>query len=852
MATGHCIQRLRQAAGRSLTDDEVRDIFERIHRAARDIRAGRTPTPKTAGLGQPVDNVIIRAAQEAADQMKAEAALAKRQAHLQLVRMGARLRDFDTLKQSGVEPLNAAELTLVRNYRGVNVDSLEAKVEGTKAYFLSKLRPAWDALGRDFAGFFQDQNKLRLLIRELRGENTGDAMARAGAKAFHDVAEEARQVFNAAGGDIGRLDDWGMPQHHSQFKVASAGRDSWVDTILPLLDRSRYVDDAGLPWTDATLRDFLGKAWDTIATNGHANSQPGAFTGMGKRANRHAEHRQIHFKDADSVLRYWEQFGERTAVEILYGHVSTMARDIAFLEHYGPNPNTTWALLRGQALKDATIDSPKDTVALEGKAAKLDTLYEYAAGRTKPSANRNVSMVADGIASLNVAGKLGGASLASLFGDKAMMEAVSHLNNLPLLQRWRTELGLLNPAARADRRLLQRQGLMLDSIRSGLSRFYEGLGESGMPGRIANAVMRISGMNAINDIRKGAFGASMMDAIGHEISRGVDFARLSDSDIRLLRNYGITEVDWNTWKLAPLMDIGTGNRSALTPEGIARIPDDALRNAHIIAQTATAADAAKARRDAIVKLMGAINTESEFAIVTPGWKERAQFYGDLQRGTVKGEIVRSALQFKSFPWAMIQRGMDAVANAEGPVGKAAMAAYLITATTLAGAMLSQVRQMLAGKDPLKMTEEKALQFWGNALLAGGGLGIYGDFLYGITHTRYGSGAIEALSGPTLGPILELTAVQPLKALENRIEGKETHLMAQTIQDLKGFIPGNNLFYTKAALDHLVWQQVMEQLSPGYLATIRSRTLKEYGQEWWWNPGETAPDRPPDLGAAIGN
>lgn len=84
-----------------------------------------------------------------------------------------------------------------------------------------------------------------------------------------------------------------------------------------------------------------------------------------------------------------------------------------------------------------------------------------------------------------------------------------------------------------------------------------------------------------------------------------------------------------------------------------------------------------------------------------------------------------------------------------------------------------------------------------------------------------------------------------------MEGRETHLAAQTLQDVKGFIPGNNLWYLKAATDHLIMQQVMEQLSPGYLSSIRSRTQREYGQDWWWTPGQAAPDRAPDLKAAIG-
>jgi hypothetical protein len=248
----------------------------------------------------------------------------------------------------------------------------------------------------------------------------------------------------------------------------------------------------------------------------------------------------------------------------------------------------------------------------------------------------------------------------------------------------------------------------------------------------------------------------------------------------------------------------------------------------------------------------AINTESEFAIVTPGWKERAQFYADLQsmRGTVLGEIARSVLQFKSFPWAFFQRGMDAIANQDTAASKAGMAAYLVVSTTLAGAMLMQTREMLAGRDPKAMLDEDWYKFWGQAFLAGGALGIYGDFLYGVNETRYGSGPIEAISGPTVGPLLELGLVQPLQAIKATLEGKESHLLAKTAQDLKGFMPGGNIWYTKTAFDHMIWQNVMEALSPGYLQAMRSRTQRQTGQQWWWAPGETAPERAPDLRAAI--
>lgn len=865
MAYRDCITAMARAVGRELSDDEVAAIFERVHKAALDIKAGRPETPdlflqqdkrfdglkidlKDKGQMFAADDLIGRAAERAAAELMADAANAERRAHQQIVRLQARTADVQRLQATGLSALDAVDRLIARDYSGrVNVASLEQVELGYQTYFLRKLHETWNALGNDFVGFFQDRAKMVDLIREMRGEDSGNALAKKGAKAWRETAEEARQIFNTNGGNIGRLDDWGMPQHHSQELVAKAGKDKWIDAMLPLVDRSRYVDElTETPWTDTQMRDFLGSAWETIATNGYNKKTPGQPRGSGSRSRRHAEHRQIHFKDAESHIQYWDQFGERSFVEVLHDHIRTMGRDIAFVEHLGPNPDFTYQTLRDSALKQEVIADPTSLERHESRAVRLDNLYDYAAGRRKPVYRPWLRKTADAVAHLNVAGKLGSAAITSFFGDKPMMEAVAHMNSLPALQRWRNEMSLLNPANGADRRAIQRQGLMLDSVRSGLQRFGDNLGKTGFTGKIANAVMRVTGMQAINDIRKASFGLTLMDAVGHEVKRGVAFNALADSDIRALRNYGITEADWNTWKLAKLDDM-SGNHTLLTPDTISRIPDADLIKAGLATDAATAESA---RRNAVVKLLGTINTESEFAIITPGWRERALFHGSIQRGTVPGEIWRSILQFKSFPWAAFQRGMDAVANQEAPASKAAMTAYLIMATTLAGAMTMQTKETLAGKDPRKMVDEDWYKFWGSAFLSGGALGFYGDFIYSANQTRYGSGPIEALSGPTLGPLLELALVQPLNAAKKSIEGKETHLAAQTITDLKGFIPFNNAWYAKAAMDHLVWQQVMESLSPGYLSSIRRRTAKEYGQDWWWDVGETTPERMPDFGAAF--
>lgn len=96
---------------------------------------------------------------------------------------------------------------------------------GTSNFLKSKLQDTWAALGNDFLGFIQQTDKIRDLMNEMRGQETGNVMAKKGAKAWLDITEQARTWFNEKGGDIGRLNDWALPQHHSQERVSRAGRD---------------------------------------------------------------------------------------------------------------------------------------------------------------------------------------------------------------------------------------------------------------------------------------------------------------------------------------------------------------------------------------------------------------------------------------------------------------------------------------------------------------------------------------------------------------------------------------------------------------------------------------------------
>lgn len=835
-----CIEALNAAAGRELSADEVQDVFDRIKKTARDLAAGRIEPEGAPDLSSP-QGIMQHAAELAAQEMVADKARRQRNVHLQIVAFKERHGSVEAMKAAGIPGVDAVRRLLANDADGrADQFSLEARVMGVSSLLKSRIQDTWAALGSDFLGFIQQKDKIRDLISEMRGTDTGNAMAKKGAAAWLKTAEEARQWFNDKGGEVGHLDDWGFPQHHSQERVARAGKEQWIADIYPALNREKYTDLAGNSMSEPQIKALLSTAWDTIATNGASKIVPGEFKGNGARANRHAEERQIHFKDAESVMGYWDKYGEKTFPDILLGHLENMSKDIAFIEHFGPNPDAIYRMLRGQAEREAKLAAPTDLGSIDKQLAKLDNLYDYAAGKAKPVANRSVAGLFEVLRNLNSAGKLGSAFWASFYGDKVMLEAVSRLNQLPAMQRWGNELRLLNPFNGGERRQLQRQSLMLEYMQSAMYRFGDDLGRSSWTGKLSNAVMKVSGMSAINEWRRGAFGLTMMDSIGHEVG-SKSWAEVGEQDIHLLQSFGITEHDWQIWKLAELEDYGHGNSTMLTPEGIAKIPDEALARLGI-------ENPAEARRDAVVKYLGALHSESLNAVIEPGWDQRAAMVGGLQRGNLRDEITRSFWQFKAFPIAQFQRMWDLGMARKTTGGKVGFIGNLMLMQTLAGAMMLQTQSLLSGEDPRPMDDWK---FWLAAFLKGGSLGLYGDFLFSQSGTtRYGSGPLEALAGPTIGSAADtVTAlVQAGNALSS---GKETHLGAKVLNIGKGYLPFGNLWYTRAATDHIIFQNAQEALSPGYLSNMRANSVRQFKQDWWWSPGEFAPDRTPDMANALG-
>lgn len=826
-----CIQAVGRVLGREPTDAEIRNIEGRIAKAMRQ-EASLDPQ---AWLAQPAHAQVLAGAQRAAKEVLDEAELKLQRKVLQVL-AAARLQQQLASYPTGPLKALAHAVAFHTDAEGAGL-SIESRAKAIGRDGLRQMLDTIEATAPRFFGIIERRAGIRDVVRELHGNPTGNGTAAKAAKAFRDVAESLRQRFNAAGGDIGFLEDWGMPHHHSQLRVAKAGREKWVEATLPLLDRSRYVDEFGARLPDDQVRAFLSEAWASIATGGANKLQAGMPSGVGMRANRGNATRQVHFRDADAYLAYQDTFGERTPYEVMIDHIQGIAQDIALVEAFGPNPDHQFRMFRDRALQAETMADPVSAGKAEQSAQGVENLYNLVSGKTLPIASPHVAQFFDGLRNLMVASKLGSAVITALT-DEGTMRVAAHVANVPEMQLIRNELATYNPANQVEKRLALRAGLAMNTVAHTINRFGNEHLMSGWTAKMAQATMRASGMNAMTDARRRAYGVTMMGAIGAVVRDTPQIKDLDAHDWRILKSKGVTPAEWEVWRRASLEDWGGGNDTMLTPDAIYRIPDEALQDL---------GNPQRVREQAATRLLGTVLEETDIAVIEPGARERAFMFAHVQRGTWKGELTRSLFLFKSFPISMITRHWARALSQPTNMGKAGYLAALTASTTVLGMVAMQAAQVVKGQDPRDMTDAKT---WIQALLKGGALSLFGDFLFN-DETQYGQSALATAAGPVAG-VAEDAIGLTLGNVHAAARGDETHVGAEAVRFVKSNLPGANLWYTRAAVDHLVFHQLQEYLSPGYLRKMQRRAKREYKTTYWWEPGEPLPERAPDLQAATGD
>ncbi|EMB4943198.1 hypothetical protein L9X57_002541 [Acinetobacter baumannii] len=837
-----CKQAVAKALGKqSLTAQEATDIEARINETMRNL--ARKDIDKWRNLSD--SEKMTEAAKQVAIDIQEQL---KRKHKIAANNILTQSKNFTKLDHPKLSSMEVIDRMVARHGDMSGIQSISSKADGIASIYRGELIDFYTNI-KGGLGIFTDQELVQKIVRERFGENTGDALAKKISDKMGDVFETMRDRFNRNGGDIGDLGNkFGLPQTHNLEKIVKEGKEQWVNDVLPDQDVSMFVHEDGSYYSQQEIRSLLEYTYDTLSSDGANKIEVGRQAtggGTSKVTNRHGESRVLHFKDADAWLRYQNKYGGLPLVDLVEAHINGLSKDIAMVENLGSNPKTALKILMDAAAKkdwEKGIDENKT----KSSRKRIETMFDEFSGGNSPQ-SQVLANLGTSYRSMNIFSMLGGTTITSIT-DQATIAKTAHVHGLSYRKAFGELLSQLNPANKADRELAHSLGLATEEMLGSIARWSDdGLTSThGMTAKlarissgIATQVMRASFLNALTAASKVGFSKLLMEKYGR-LSRSKAWNDLDAQDRELLSNTGLDERAWQVFQLAdPVVD-RKGNQ-LMSARSIYEIPDEKLTSF---------GDPKQVKDQVASQLQAHLLDEQGMAVIEAGLREKTLINVGA-RGTITGEIFRGIVQFKSFSAAFLMRHGSRIMAQEGLKGKAAYAIPLFVMTTLLGGLVVQLKELLNGNDPQTMWDsddpKKASSFFVRSAVQGGGLSFLGDILVAGTDTS-GRDANSFVAGPLGGDFESLLSLT-VGNLTQYNEGKDTNFGNEAFKFVKGKVPAQNLWYTKAAINRMVFDEMQDTIAPGYREKALRKAERQQDRERFW--GDDVTDiRAPDFERVV--
>ncbi|HUO22691.1 MAG TPA: hypothetical protein VMU59_09275 [Caulobacteraceae bacterium] len=729
-------------------------------------------------------------------------------------------------------------------------------------------------------------------------EPTGDEGALHAARVFAKALDDAREMQNAQGAWTPKAEGYIARQSHDAAKVAGGlwrelaevGREAkakgldvdwaaarlraearafgaWRDFILPKLDPktfdglehedvpfTRWEDDAqeqrqlgrqrdleaaralaarGVLKDPTDLRELmLHRVWMDIVTGRHAElsgaDDLGDFRPSASLARSVSKARVLHFADPDAWVDYNAKYGRGTLFSAVMSQLERGARNAALMKAWGPAPEAAFEAEKTRLANEArAIGDAKSVKALDGSMVRAR--FEALNGRADTPDNMRLASTMRTIRGLEALTKLGSIVLSKAT-DLPMTGHTMARAGAGFLRGYGAFFGgVLRLGSEDAKRAADALDVGARSFASHLTAPY--LASDGLPGWTSWAtrlMYRINGFEWFNEgVRKGA-AETYSRFLGQEAEHGWD--ALQQGTRETMERFGIGPADWEAARhgLEP------------APDGRTYFTLDHLD------QRSSSPQGASARINGDLKLKFAtmIHNVIDDTVSEPRARERAGINRGTRAGTVWGEIARSFMQFKGFVNAIVGRHLIPAANGYAGYKPVALMAHFIIGSALAGWVSMNAKLIARGEVPKGLIGGDlgdTAKIWGAAMAQGGGLGLYGDFLFGEQARNGASFDWGSLGGPMISDSEQVAKLVmqvvhggavSTRTGRSQIPGELLHLGSQNI-------PLVNLWYTRLALDYLVLWRLQEAASPGFLQRYEERARTQQGATFFVHPTSAA-------------
>ena len=652
--------------------------------------------------------------------------------------------------------------------------------------------------------------------------------ARKIAEIIREVQDAAVTDANRAGARIKRISSYVVRQSHDMYRVAKVSAETWMGDIAPRLDWKQIEKGVGRVMDADDRVEFLEDIYGSLRTGAfHRDANSNGFVSGANIGKKLSQERVLHFASGDDWFAYHEKYGLGSVQQgVLFG-LDRLAEGTGMMQVLGPNAklNLDDAYLKVQEKKVAgkNVYTHDQRAFMNKKKHKIDMLMLHLDGSARAPVNVTFARWASVTRAIESMSKLGSAFFSAAPTDPILIASELRHNGQSILGAYASTLKFAFPgvSASARRRVQHSIGIAHDAMRADLITRVNP--DDSVPGAVAKGMALFFKYNLLAPWTDRMRSAAAL-ALSNNLALHKDFTwKGLDADLkRNMRQYGIDQQQWDLLRKHAIIE--EEGEQFMAKELVENIPDD-----EILAAAGNPKLVAKFKRDLRDGLLRYMVDRTEYAVIRPDAATSRLLLRGTRPGVAEGEIARSFAQFKGFPTAVLQKSVARELFIRGDFTKNKVSALkglalFVLESTIMGYAAMSLKDLAKGREPKDPNDPATVAA---ALAQGGGLGIFGDFLFGEhTRNRYGGGALATSLGPVAGSVESALDL----VVRTATQDKPAAAAAKFVQH---HTPGANFFATRWATDAFMLRIVQEQLNPGYARDYENRIRNDGVQTLPW-------------------
>lgn len=619
-------------------------------------------------------------------------------------------------------------------------------------------------------------------------------------------------------------------------------RDEWVKLNLKNLDHEKTfpflkTDAEKIEYLNNAFDGFIDRQLDSDAVD-FSNIPPDRI--KKQIPKKYSKPRTLYYTP-EGLADMFSQFSEKPLVESLLAESAKTARDVSLFEVLGAGGQTNFAnivqkvqrSLQAEMMKldpkSAEFKAYKEQIKeIKNNGKKFNTYFKEITNSSNIDSDNFTSRLFSNLRALTSMSSLGGAAFSAvtdLASGVTALQIYTGQNYFKLAGESAAELvknlPVVGGGVERQKLLAGRAAISLESSLGNILRIQ------GSNGAITKGINKSNFFyNKVNPLQqqarmhRTAFTSLLSMYLG-EWSGGA-WKNLDPDASKGLLKAGIKENDWAAFQaMRQELKDGEFTVDAISTSQIGDDLANELIAKHKAENPAFVPKTPNQYRAYLEKRIDSYFKEfANMAAPQPGLRERVTLMMGTEKGTVLGELVRTAAMLKSFTVKQTSIMQRVYLARPDRAGKISHLSGLFLGLTTMGYIAESLKAISKNETPPDPTSPDTIR---NSILRSGAGTLMADAFLSEDYGSKTEYFTKFAAGPVASKADELLGVSK-KVIKGDLEAKD-------LTAVGSLLPGSNLWYLKSALHYTIMDDFKEEIRPGHKRRMEKRRRENEGLLW---------------------